>query len=137
MSEWSRPRDQLEPERPQRCEGRLGIGGGGAEARTRGLALLQRAHHPLPQLARRELAQVLALARRHPELQAHQAALESDERVRARELVRAIQVGTVRLQHGREGALHRVEQMWWRCQQCKRFEEKRARGDVCNPELIY
>ena len=137
MSEWSRPRDQLEPERPQRCEGRLGIGGGGAEARTRGLALLQRAHHPLPQLARRELAQVLALARRHPELQAHQAALESDERVRARELVRAIQVGTVRLQHGREGALHRVEQMWWRCQQCKRFEEKRARGDVCKFHNLF
>ena len=133
MSEWSRPRDQLEPERLKRCEGRLGIGGGGAEARTRGLALLQRGHHPLPQLARREVAQVLALACHHRQLQAHQAALESDERVRARELVRAIQVGAMRLQHGREGDhLHRVEQMWWQCQwQCKRFAEKRTRGDVC------
>jgi hypothetical protein len=111
MSEWPRPPDQLEPERPKRCEGRLGIGGGGAEARTHGLALLQRGHHPLPQLARREFAQVPALAAgHHRQLEAHQAALESDERVWARELVRAIQVGAVRLQHGREGDIHRVEQ---------------------------
>ena len=112
----TRPRDELQAQRPQRCKGRLGVSGGGAEPRTRGLALLERGHDPLPQLAGGELAQVSAIAAcRHRELQAHQPTLERHERVRAGELVRAIQVGAVRLEHRREAALHPEPSTEWGC----------------------
>lgn len=45
------------------------------------------------------------VAHRHRELQTHEATLEGDKRVRTGELVRAVQVGAVRLENRRE-ALH-------------------------------